>query len=84
MRGCKKSLRQIIVKDHGRNQPTFILINNKELTQQQVLEVYAKRWHIEKKLAEREKYYMSSTIIDDGFNPDIMMLARKIRKLTKS
>lgn len=39
---------------------------------------------IEEKLAEREKYYMLSTIIDDGFNPDILMLARKIRKLTKS
>lgn len=39
---------------------------------------------IEEKLAEREKYYLLSTIIDDGSNPDIRKLADKIRTLKKA
>jgi len=50
--GCKTQLRQIIVKDHGRAAPTFIVTNNWELPLKEVLMVYAKRWHIEQKLAE--------------------------------
>jgi transposase len=50
--GCKNSFRQITVKDHGRLNPTFILTNNQELSLKDVLEVYAKRWRVENKLAE--------------------------------
>jgi hypothetical protein len=39
------------------NKPTFIITNNEDLTQQQVLEVYAKRWHIENKLAELVSFF---------------------------
>jgi hypothetical protein len=57
MRRCKHPLRQIIVKDHGRNQPTFIITNNRELDQDKILEIYAKRWHIEKKLSELVSFF---------------------------
>lgn len=49
---CKNKFREIIVKDHGRINPTFIITNNRELSLKVILEVYAKRWHIENKLAE--------------------------------
>ncbi|GAX59072.1 hypothetical protein SCALIN_C01_0002 [Candidatus Scalindua japonica] len=39
----KNVFRQLIVKDHGRSKPTFILTNNTELSMQSILEVYAKR-----------------------------------------
>jgi transposase len=52
LRGCKHTFRQIIIKDHGRNKPTFVLTNDKELPLKSVLEVYAKRWHMENTLAE--------------------------------
>ncbi len=55
--GCKRTLRQIIVKDHGRQKPTYIITNNKELSLDGVLEVYAKRWHIENKLAELVSFF---------------------------
>jgi len=57
LRGCKHSLRQIIIKDHGRNQPTFIITNNRELALEKCLEVYAKRWHIENKLSELVSFF---------------------------
>jgi transposase len=57
LKGCKCSLRQIIIKDHGRNVPTFIITNNRDLTLEKCLEVYAKRWHIENKLSELVSFF---------------------------
>lgn len=57
LRKCKYPLRQIIVKDHGRNLPTFIITNNRELQLEKCLEVYAKRWHIENKLSELVSFF---------------------------
>ncbi|MEE9356723.1 MAG: transposase [Methylococcaceae bacterium] len=52
LKGCQNTFRQIAVKDHGRSKPTFILTNNWDLPLKAILEVYAKRWRIENKLAE--------------------------------
>jgi transposase len=57
LRGCKHPFRQIIMKDHGRNQPTFIITNNRELELEKCLETYAKRWHIENKLSELVSFF---------------------------
>jgi len=57
LKGCKYSLRQIILKDHGRNVPTFIITNNRDLALEKCLEVYAKRWHIENKLSELVSFF---------------------------
>jgi transposase len=57
LKDCNNSFRQITVKDHGRKQPTYIITNNKNLTLAIVLEVYAKRWHIENKLAELVSFF---------------------------
>jgi hypothetical protein len=54
---CTNTFRQIAVKDHGRNNPTFILTNNKELTIKTILEVYAKRWRVENKLSEMVSFF---------------------------
>lgn len=50
-------LRQIIIKDHGRAEPTFIITDDTELPIKNVLLVYAKRWHIENKLAELAGFF---------------------------
>lgn len=55
--GCKTNLRQIIIKDHGRAEPTFVVTNNRELPLKDVLTVYAKRWRIENKLAELVAFF---------------------------
>lgn len=54
---CKTKLRQIIIKNHGRVEPTFVITNNRELPLKDVLIVYAKRWHIENKLAELVSFF---------------------------
>ena len=55
--GCKKEFRQIIIKNHGRAKPTFIITNNWDLGIMEILTVYAKRWHIENKLNELISFF---------------------------
>ncbi|MFH1638304.1 MAG: transposase [Candidatus Woesearchaeota archaeon] len=55
--GCSKPFRQIIIKGHGRKNPTFVITNNFDLKLIEVLEVYAKRWHIENKISELVAFF---------------------------
>jgi len=57
LKDCQNSFRQIVVKDHGRENPTFIITNNFELSLSEILIIYAKRWHIENKLAELVAFF---------------------------
>jgi transposase len=55
--GYKQRIRQLVVKDHGRSKPTFIITNNNQLDIKKILEVYAKRWRVENKLAEMVAFF---------------------------
>jgi len=57
LKGCEKPLRQIIMKDHGRAEPTYVITNNRELLLETVLMIYARRWRIENKLAELVNFF---------------------------
>ncbi len=57
LKGCPKPFRQIIIKDHGRTKPTFVITNNLDLKLTDILEVYAKRWHIENKISELVAFF---------------------------
>lgn len=57
LKDCQNSFRQVIAKDHGRETPTFIITNNFELSLSEILLIYAKRWHIENKLAELVAFF---------------------------
>lgn len=55
--GCPNPLRQIIMKDHGRAEPTYVVTNNRDLALKEVLMVYARRWRIENSLAELVDFF---------------------------
>lgn len=57
LKDCDNIFRQIIVKDHGRSKPTYILTNNKELSLKSIIGIYAKRWRVENKLAELVAFF---------------------------
>ena len=57
LKDCGNTFRQIVVKDHGRSKPTFIITNNWDLPMKDIPEVYAKRWRIENKLAESVAFF---------------------------
>jgi len=53
----EKDLRQLIIKDHGRAEPTFIISNNDKIKNKELLIIYAKRWHLENKFADLVKFF---------------------------
>jgi len=57
LKGCSHAFRQITVKDHGRANPTYILLNDDSRSMKDALIVYAKRWHVEQKLAEMVSFF---------------------------
>ncbi len=57
LKGCAGALRQIIIKDHGRAEPTYVITNNREMKLVEVVGVYARRWRIENKLAELVDFF---------------------------
>lgn len=58
----RKKLRQLIIKDHGRTEPTFIISNNDKLKSKDLLTIYVRRWHIENKLAELVEFFSLNAI----------------------
>ncbi len=57
LRGYERSVRQIIIRDHGRAEPTFVVTNNRDMTIEEILTVYAKRWRIENKIDELIQFF---------------------------
>ena len=48
---AKRNFRQLAVRGLGRDQPTLLLTNRREMTAKQLIERYAKRWLIENQLS---------------------------------
>lgn len=57
LKSCPNPFRQIIMKDHGRAEPTYVITNNRELKLTEVLTEYAQRWRIENTLAELVDFF---------------------------
>lgn len=57
LHGCKNTFRQITIKDHGRANPTYVILNDNELSLKDALIVYARRWHIEQKIAKVVSFF---------------------------
>jgi len=55
--GYEGKIRQIIIKDHGREKPTFIITNNWDLTVKEHVLIYTKRERIENKINELIKFF---------------------------
>lgn len=62
LKGWTRPLRQVIIKGHGRAEPTFIITNNRALSVEQVLETYARRWRIENKFSELVNFFSLNSL----------------------
>lgn len=54
---CRHEFRQITIKDHGRANPTYVILNDFDMPIKDVLILYAKRWHVEQKIAELVSFF---------------------------
>jgi hypothetical protein len=82
----KKKIRQIVIKNHGREDPTFILTNDFDLTTKQVVTKYARRWLVEKGISEGISFFhlnllSSSIVIKVDFDLTMTILAQTLYKL---
>ncbi len=57
LKNWKNPLRQIIMKEHGRAEPSYVITNNRKLEVEMAIEIYGKRWRIENKLSELVKFF---------------------------
>ena len=92
LRGYDGELRQVIMKNNGREAPTFLISNDTELPVELLVGNYARRWRVENSIAEAVSFFnlnaLSSpilvkvhfdvlmTLIADTF---YTLLARKLR-----
>lgn len=67
LRNYKGEIRQVIVRDNGREKPTFLITNDFEMPLELLVGNYARRWRVENGIAEAVKFFhlnaLSSPIV---------------------
>lgn len=86
LKDYKGELRQIIIKNNGREQPVFIITNDFDITIKQAVLKYAHRWLVEQAIAEHIEFYHlnrlnSSIVVKVDFDLTISLLADAVYKL---
>ena len=79
-------LRELIIKDNGREKPTYVITNNRDMILKELVTYYARRWRIENKIADLVKFFslnaLSSPImIRIQFDVVMTMIADTLYKL---
>lgn len=81
-----KEVRQIAITGHGRIKPALIITNDFILPQADIIRKYAKRWLVEKTIAEQTHFFhlnrlSSSMVIKVDFDLTMTILAHNLYRL---
>lgn len=82
-------IREIILTEHGRQKPTFLITNDFDLDVKQLIRKYARRWMVEQEIAEQISFFhlnspSSSIVVKVDFDLALSLLAHNLyRKLAK-
>lgn len=76
-------IREIILTDHGRQRPTFLITNDFDLDVKQLIRKYARRWMVEKEIAEQITFFhlnspSSSIVVKVDFDLTLSLLAHNL------
>ncbi len=67
MHGYDGTVRQVIITNHGRQEPAFLITNDFQLTQKLLVTKYARRWLVEQSISEQIHFFhlnlLSSSIV---------------------
>lgn len=67
LKGYEGEIRQLIITNHGRKEPAFIITNDWQMTLKEIVTKYARRWLVEKSIAEQIDFFhlnlLSSSIV---------------------
>jgi hypothetical protein len=89
LRHYKGAIRQVILTDHGHEQPTFLITNDLELPLDALIRKYARRGLIEQEIAEQIEFFhlnspSSSIVVKVDFDLTLSLLTHNLfRVLTK-
>ena len=83
LRNYSGNVRQVILTDHGREKPAFLITNDFELDVRQVVKKYARRWLVEDEIAEQIAFFnlnhpSSSIVVKVDFDLCMSLLAHNL------
>jgi transposase len=86
LRNYEGEIRQIILKDHGRSTPTFLITNDFNMEAKRIVEKYSRRWSVEKEIAEQIEFFSlnhpsSSIVVKVDFDLCISLLVHNLYRL---
>lgn len=86
LRHYEGEVRQIILTDHGREKPAFLISNDFEMQLPVLVRKYAKRWLVEQEIAEHIAFFhmnhpSSSIVIKVDFDLALSLLAHNLYRV---
>ena len=89
LRNYKGEVRQLILTDHGRQQPTFMITNDLDMPAHDLVKKYARRWLVEQEIAEQIAFFhlnqpASSIVVKVDFDLTLSLLAHNLYRVLTS
>jgi len=86
LRHYEGKVRQVILTDHGRQKPTFLITNDFDIDVRAVVKKYARRWLVEQEIAEQIVFFnlnnpSSSIVVKVDFDLTISLLAHNLYRI---
>lgn len=86
LKGYEDTIRQISITGHGKIKPALIITNEFDLSVENIIRKYSRRWLVEKTIAEQTDFFhlnrvSSSMVIKVDFDLTMTVLAHNLYKL---
>lgn len=86
LRNYKGEVRQIILTNHGRKQPSFLITNDFNIGLKDLIKKYARRWLVEQEIAEQIVFFhlnnpSSSIVVKVDFDLTISLLTHNLYRI---
>jgi transposase len=87
LRDYQGDVRQVILTDHGREKPAFLITNDFGLDVRLIVKKYARRWLVEQEINEQIVFFSlnhpsSSVVVKVDFDLCVSLLAHNLYRLT--
>jgi transposase len=86
LRHYEGEVREVILTEHGRNKPTFLITNDFAMDVRDVVHKYAHRWLVEQEIAEQILFFQlnhpaSSIVVKVDFDLTLSLLAHNLYRV---
>ena len=86
LKGYNKEIRQICITGHGKIKPAIIITNDFEVSREQIVRKYARRWIVEKSISEQISFFhlnsvSSSMVIKVDFDLTMSIVTHNLFRL---